>query len=130
MTREAKQITADEARYLFLNQLSGLAEYWDDVEGKSSLEKLEGLLFSVMVALDGGSGGLPGYAVVPMGQEVDIEYAKNEGFDYYPEPNINNDISGFLHEDLGQHLRNEAKRPENLYDFGNFLADEMKRKGF
>ena len=128
--RESKAITADEAQYLFMEHVIHLIDYWEkESRAETSKEKLEGLMFSVLVALDGGSMGLPGYEVVPSRgnqAENDIAHAKENGYDYYPKEKI--DIVGDgLHEIFHSHLRGEITRPKNLYDFGAFLADEAKK---
>ncbi len=69
----------------FLQHLKHLADYWERQE-ISDKEKLEGLTFSMLVMLDGGSGDMPGFAVRPIGENGD------EG----------KDIAGSLHEKFHQ----------------------------
>ena len=131
----AKQITREEARYLLLHHLSGLVDYWErESRAKTSLEKLEGFLHSLLVTLDGGSCGLPGYAIVPMEPQGDIDYSKEQGYDHYPLfegeedlPGDSYDIGGALHEDIYKYRNKEVKRPKNLYDFGAHLAEDARK---
>jgi hypothetical protein len=55
-------------RDLFLGHVRTMIAYWNDAHGSRGDQKqrLEGLAFSIMVALDGGAGSLPsGYVVAP-----------------------------------------------------------------
>jgi hypothetical protein len=66
---------------------------------------LEGLLFSILVCLDGGSH-LPGFAVIPAPHESDKDFLQSEGENWFPpwskaDP-LSNDIAGGLHEHMHQ----------------------------
>lgn len=141
--RQPKEITRDEARYLLMKHLSGLVDYWADEDGRHGIaernptvaDRLEGLLHSVLVALDGSAMGLPGYMIVPNPHPDDKPYAQRQGYDW--EPPVPEklaerlcDVGGGLHEELFAYRRNEVRRPENLYDFAEFLKDDAKRKGW
>jgi hypothetical protein len=66
--------TVEEMREMFVDHLHTLAKYWAKVplgpefdkyiaEKGDVLYRLEGLLFSFLVTLDGGSGGMPAFDV-------------------------------------------------------------------
>ena len=73
-----------------------MIDYWMSLEstripeGETELSwKMNGLAFSILVALDGGAGALPGYEVKPLRDGYDNEYTEEN-----PAP----DIGGCLHE--------------------------------
>ena len=87
----------DEVEEMFLEHVRDLVDYWEEERrAKTSREKLDGLAFSMLVLLDGGSGGMPGYEVKAIGNEQDIEEHKEDGRNYYPLEG--EDIAGALHE--------------------------------
>ena len=61
----------------FLSHLKMLIDYWDkEVHNKTTHEKMEGLVFSILATIDGESADLPAYRLIPMRKykkdEVDI----------------------------------------------------------
>jgi hypothetical protein len=99
---EPRQYTREEVRQMFLEHCKSIVHYWRNVSGFSVSEAMDGVAFSILVALDGGSD-LPGLAVIPIPHDSDEEYLRDEGENWFPpwrddDPLIN-DISGGLHED-------------------------------
>ena len=96
-----RELTTDEARKLFLDQVRRYVDYWEK-ESRAPLvrEKLEGLAFGILVILDGGSGGLPSFAVIPTPHESDKAYCESIGANWFrPAPaELTGDIGGGLHE--------------------------------
>jgi hypothetical protein len=119
----AKEIKREEARYMFMKHMVGLVKYWDKQKDQTSTEKLEGLMHSILVTLDGGSGGMPGFKLVPSVHHTDKDYAIKEGFDYFPYED-GYDIGGALHEELFNYIRGEVERPKDLYSFVDSMRDE------
>lgn len=129
MTRQAKEITVEEARHLFLTHVAVLVDYWEkESRVKTSQEKLEGLAFSLLTMLDGGSAGLPGYQIIPRSYQQDVEYAKEQGYDYYPE-NIDITQDQALHEEIYKYFEGKAPKFPDLYDFGAYLSDLRMKDG-
>lgn len=98
-----REYTVGEIRKQFLEHIRGLVNYWDGIPEKTITEKLEGLAFSILVVLDGGAMGLPGFIVAPIPHPSDKQFHVEEGEDYYPdnyeiEGRIKGDIAGELHE--------------------------------
>lgn len=60
-------------------------------------DKLDGLAFSILSALDGATMDLPAYCLMPVTSKEEIEECKASGKDYYEE---NTDIAGSLHENF------------------------------
>lgn len=70
----------------FLAYVRSRISYWDARPNHSTCEKLEGLAFSILAALDGSAGALPAFIVAPR--------SLNEGIE------VRGDIAGGLHEAL------------------------------
>jgi len=78
-----REITADEARDELIEHLLAMAEYWANVDGPETvLDRVEGMLFSTLVTLDGG-GPLPGYLVIPNPHPSDAASRRADGANYY-----------------------------------------------
>lgn len=98
--------TTDEVREKFLDRVWAMVNYWSreataaggDVQGV-----MEGLAFSILSILDGGSLELPAFIVAPAPHPEDLEYHQGEGENWFPENHeieerIAADIGGSLHE--------------------------------
>jgi len=99
---EPREYTEDEIREKFLKHVWHLIEYWHkEVPNKPEKEKMEGLAFSILAALDGSAMALPPFIVAPMPHKEDKEFYINNDMNYYPyndRSKINGDIAGSLHE--------------------------------
>lgn len=100
-----RQLTEDEVRDALLEHIHAMARYWATVGGpdgpKTCLDRLEGLAFSILAALDGNSVNVPGFIVAPLPHEDDKQYRIDQDENYYPENHrakIRADIGGSLHE--------------------------------
>ena len=99
----SREISTDEARERFLDHLAALTRYWGgaDVGAKTCDERLDGLAFSILSAIDGGSGELPGWILAPVSSPEDTEFYISEGEYWWPENGtgeVHADIAGSLHE--------------------------------
>lgn len=98
MTYEPRAYTVEEVRTEFLTHLAYMVEYWDKVDiGTDQLDRMQGLVHSVLAALDGCAMALPGFLVIPSPHEDDEEFLKAEGENWYPSDE-DADIGGSLHE--------------------------------
>lgn len=121
-------ITPHEARQRLFQHLAFLVAYWRDLpeaqvlagnpNGNPTHERLTGLMFSMLVALD-GSSALPGFDIIP----------RNDGDGEWPTTSINGDVElhALMPEDLlGQPLvwgqKSNAPRPPL-----QLSADEIAR---
>jgi hypothetical protein len=98
----SREYTKDEVREMFLSKIWNTIHYWDktQTENPTQKDRLEGLAFSILVLLDGGTE-LPGFIVAPLPHESDKEFLIDKGENYYPEnhnSNVKCDIAGGLHE--------------------------------
>lgn len=100
----AKQKTEKQVRQEFLDHVRMLVNYWDKETSKTdSREKLEGLAFSILVAIDGEAVALPSFILAPCPNEDDKQYHIDNGEDYYPEnhdSDVKCDIAGNLHNEF------------------------------
>ena len=94
---EPRQYTREECREMFLDEIRASVRYWlGEKSVPTAKEKLEGLAFSILVILDGGTG-LPGMKVTPNPHEDDAEFHREQGENWWPD---GVDIGGGLHEEF------------------------------
>jgi len=80
-----RQKTGDEIRAEFLDHIRVMVGYWAGLEGKTSRERLDGLAFAILEAIDGVAGGLTGaFHLIPTCHEDDPGYLSEEGSDWWP----------------------------------------------
>lgn len=98
---EPRQYTMEEIRAKFLNYVRDMILYWHKPE-YSKTHALEGLAHSILVALDGESAELPGFAVLPLSGIGDQKFFRERNKNWYPLLQIENayDIAGSLHDHL------------------------------
>ncbi len=97
------EYTQEEAAELFLQKVRDTIDYWVNESRATTREDVaHGVAFSLMVLLDGGSGGMPAYAVIPMPAAEDKEWLEARGESWYKllDPKGECDIAGSLHERL------------------------------
>jgi hypothetical protein len=95
MKKELK-MTTEEAREKLILHFWQILEYWEQESRKpSTREKMEGLLFSILVTLDGGSGMMPGFTVSARVPPADVKFHEKEGSKYFPP---DEDLAGGLHD--------------------------------
>lgn len=91
----SKAYSHEECQKMFLDHVRNMVSYWlDEKRTPETKEKLNGLAFSILVLLDGGTS-LPGFKVVPTPHPDDKQFQIDEGDDYWPD---DVDIAGGLHE--------------------------------
>lgn len=99
---ESRQMTNEEVREAFLDQVRMMIGYWEHEDRVPSVhDKLWGLAHSILVILDGGSGNLPGFIVAPNPHPSDRPFNESKGENWWPEnheEDIQCDIGGSLHE--------------------------------
>ena len=103
MSEEPRALTANEVRDAFLMQVAHIVDYWENESRAGSVRaRLEGVAFSILVALDGSAAALPGFRVSPDPHESDEAFRKERGENWYPN---DVDIAGALHEGLHDAFR-------------------------
>lgn len=95
-----RSYTANEIRQKYLELVWSYINYWETLPNKTDKERLEGLAFSMLVILDGGSEPLPGFVVAPIPHVGDKEFHESRGENWFPqnhETSVSCDIAGRLH---------------------------------
>ena len=96
-------MTVDEVRAVFLDHVAGIVDYWENESRAGSVrDRLEGVAFSILVALDGEAAMLPGFTVTPSPHESDEAFHRKEGTNWFPN---DVDIADGLHEHLHDAFR-------------------------
>lgn len=89
--------TAEEVREKFLDYVRALSRYWATLPGdKTPQERLDGLAFSILVAIDGGSTHLPAFDLAPAPHPDDEDFYRRRGENWYEAGVVINDCQ--LHE--------------------------------
>lgn len=113
MTDEPREYTMDEIRQEFLEQVWTTIDYWHNLPDKTCRDRMEGLAFSLLVILDGGTS-LPAFIVAPATHPDDKAFFISEDENWYPENydiDIKADISGPLHELFHSIRKPHAEEP-------------------
>lgn len=79
----SRELTLAEVRDEFLYNLWAKVHYWENVPNYTSHMKLEGLVHSILVMLDGMSS-CPGFQIIPDPHETEQEFHEEEGTDWWP----------------------------------------------
>ncbi len=101
-----RQYTKEEVREKFIRQVNAMCAYWSELEGYDKKSAVEGVAFSILNILDGGSLGLPAFIVAPLPAEEDKDYSKEHNENWFPQnhkSDIKCDIAGGLHELMGKY---------------------------
>lgn len=97
-----RELTTDEVREQFLNHCRIMVRYWADPKRRDAAtveQCVEGVVFSVLAAIDGCAADLPAFSLVPAPHADDKKYHKANGSDWYPYTKpLKGDIAGELHE--------------------------------
>lgn len=100
--------TVEQVRDEFVTNVKNMVDYWAKVDVDTTKERLEGVAFSIMSALDGCAMALPPFIVSPLAFEEEKKEAIDNDDDYYP---VNDgsttscDISGSLHDCFSRKCR-------------------------
>lgn len=98
--KRPRAYTVDEMRQMFLEQLDGITKYWatcdvNQPEFKAvvaakgeALYRLEGLAFSFLVMLDGGTMDLPSFNLSPSPHSSDKAFNQGEGKNWWPDDDV------------------------------------------
>ena len=98
MPKKNLKMTNDEAREELILHFCQILEYWEkESRTPDTRGKMEGMLHSILVTLDGGSGMMPGFKVSALVPPTDVKFHKKQGNKYFPH---GEDLGGGLHEIL------------------------------
>lgn len=98
-----RKLTREECRDKFLSHIAGIVDYWyRESRTPHTLAKMEGLVHSLLVTLDGCSGDMPAFLIAPHPHPDDKEYCIDNGYEFYwpqnHEAELDSEIGGGLHE--------------------------------
>ena len=99
LTDQSKPVAyaTEEARDMYLSHMRMLVDYWSkESYGKTERERMEGLVFSILVMLDGGSSSLPAVDISLSPHESDKEFLTSIGEKHFEDGMIINDCQ--LHD--------------------------------
>lgn len=87
--------TVPEMRKEFIDYCHDMIAYWltQTGDGRDEKGRMEGLVFSIMVALDGNTTALPGFKVIPHPHPDDQQFDIDNGDNWWHDA----DIAGQLH---------------------------------
>lgn len=105
-SKKPRVLTRDEAREKMLLHFWNLVDYWDSIPDKTvdgfggyyihdRRSRLDGLMHSMLSALDGSTLSIPGMEIKPLVSTDDIVYYKSNGENWFPP---DKDLGGSLHE--------------------------------
>lgn len=100
--------TVEEMRVMFFRHIHAIADNWitTDLTRPEFLKavakdgelryRMEGMIFSFLVLLDGGAGMMPAFDLSPSPHESDEEFHRSEGSNWWPKGVVINECQ--LHE--------------------------------
>lgn len=99
----SRELTKEEVQTALLKHIRKMVDVWENSDKATTRDKLNGLAFSILAALDGEADLLPSFIVAPLPHHEDKEYKLEIGVDYFPEnhellKDIKANVSGDLHE--------------------------------
>lgn len=107
-------LSNEEAATVLVQHFCGLVDYWDnEASATTAKEKMEGVVFSVLAAIDGSSLVIPGFKLIPAPADED------QG-NYFGTVWPTEDIAGSLHEIVSREMN---KAPSDRAE----LAAAVKR---
>ncbi len=94
-----RPFTIEEMETLFLKKLADMRDYWMNLPDKTLKERMDGLIFSMLVIFDGEDGELPAIDLKPSAHPSDKSYHQERGENWWRN-NLN--IAGNLHNRWGR----------------------------
>lgn len=110
---EPREMTMEEVREAFLGHVRVMVDYWTNLPDQTVEQRVSGVAFSVLVALDGAAASLPGFIVAPLPHPEDREFLQGECENWWPENHdvtVRADISGELHDEFYRPEREARER--------------------
>lgn len=111
--RVPRPYTKDEASRKLVGHMISIAEEWANLEGdRSPMDRMKGMLHSILVLLDGGTMAFPRIDLVPQYCPEDVDFLREQCRNWLaPNEPINDECS--LH-DLFNSMEHERKAAEDV----------------
>lgn len=97
----SRAYTEEEVRKMLVVHFRALSKYWATLDGlhspKTIQERCDGLVFSILITLDGASVDLPAFNLSPAPHPSDKQYHIDNGENWFDEDMVINDCN--LHEE-------------------------------
>lgn len=106
-----RAFSPQEVQQQLLKHFCTLIEYWNSENNSnvppeySSRQRMEGLVHSILVTLDGGSAVLPAFDIIPLPQPEDKQYYLERGQNWYEEEPIEPNLHEYWHKILAQNSK-------------------------
>ena len=91
--------TPKEMRERFLNYTRAIVDYWEREGGLSERDRMEGLVFSMLIMLDGEAVGIPAFNLVPAPHPLDREEHRLLDENWWPDDGTPMNSGVALHEE-------------------------------
>ncbi len=97
-SNQPRSYTKEEMREMFLYQCRTIAKYWSRVKDQTKEEMCDGVVFSILSVIDGGSGGFPcAIDLVLRPHPEDKDYWITEGENWVEDGQVINNVTN-LHD--------------------------------
>jgi len=108
--KTSRALTPEEVRTELLTQIALMADYWATTVPPETtpLARAHGLVFSILVILDGESLALPAFDLIPAPCPGDKAYFQSQGRPYFEAAPVNSSHS--LHEEYTALTNNGRSR--------------------
>jgi hypothetical protein len=84
MSDEPREYTVEECRRMVLENFRAISRYWAREHAKGHDHAFDGVVFSILVAIDGGSSG-PALTLLTDPHPDDKEFNRGEGRNWWPQ---------------------------------------------
>ena len=102
----SRELTPKEAQDKFLDYTESILQYWlNESRCSTQEERMRGLVYSILVTIDGEAASLPAFKLVPLPHQDDKQFDIECGQDYYP---TDVDIAGDLHDIWNRYPKKEG----------------------
>ena len=106
MENEPRAYTKEEVCRKLISHFMAISKYWAELPHKTDRQKCDGLVFSILAAIDGSCVDLPSFDMIPCSCLGDKEFYIKNGENWY-EKEVVNDCQ--LHELLCEMERENKK---------------------
>jgi hypothetical protein len=81
----SRPFTPEECREMFMSHVRAMVRYWQNETRADRNEAIEGMAHSMLCMIDGVSGGLPAFQLIPYSHPDDKQYHIDNNENYWPD---------------------------------------------